>query len=98
MSHNHNVNQCVVYEEQDETNKQECTAYEISMYDDKNCQSTKCVHMWVVKPATIKSDPMQSVKPAMTQSIYKKFSQVSLCDDKNWQYTKYLCNNKKLSI
>ena len=44
-SHNHNVNQCVVYEDQNETSKQECTAYDISICDDNNCQSTKCVKM-----------------------------------------------------
>ena len=53
-SHYHNVNQCVIYEDQDETSKWECTAHYISMCDDKNCESTKCVHMQPVKPATIK--------------------------------------------
>ena len=43
------------------------------------CVVTKPCHLW-------------SVKPAMTQSTYKKLSQVSLCDDKNCQSTKSLCN------
>ena len=85
---NHNVNQCVAYEEQDKTSKQECTAHDISMYDDKicqstlcydkNCQDTQCVHMWPVKLA-MKSSHMWSVKQAVTQS---------LCDEKNCQSTK----------
>ena len=79
-SHNHNINQCVVYEDQDVTNKLKFMAHDISMCDDKNCQSTKCVHM-------------QSVKPAMTQSSYKKFSQLSICDDKNSHSTKSLCDD-----
>ena len=57
------------------------------MYDDKSCQSTKSIHMWPVKSA-MKCSHMQSVEPAMLQSTYKKFSQVSLCDDKNCQSTK----------
>ena len=50
ISHDHNVSQCVVYEDQDETSKEECTPHDISMCNDKNCQYTKCVHMWPVKP------------------------------------------------
>ena len=52
----------------------------ISIYDNKNYQSTKCVHV-------------QSVKPAMKQSTYH-FSQISLCDDKNCQSTKSLFDDK----
>ena len=40
---------------------------------------------------------MQSVKPAMKQSAYKKFNQASVCDDKNCQYTKpakSVCDDK----
>ena len=95
-SHEYQVNQCVVYEDQEETSKQVCTAHYISIYDNKNYQSTKCVHV-------------QSVKPAMKQSTYH-FSQISLCDDKNCQSTKSLfddkncestkslCDDKELSI
>ena len=43
----------------------------------------KSSYMWPV----IKSSHMQSVKPATTQSNYKKFSQVSMYDDKNCQST-----------
>ena len=89
-SHNPNVNQCVVYEDQDETSKHVCTAHDISMHDDKNCQSTKCAHILPVKPA-MKSSHLQSVEPAMLQSSYKKkdqVKQVSLCDDKNCKSTK----------
>ena len=64
--------------------------------DDKNFQSTMFVHMWPVKQAmksshiwsVTKSSHMQSVEPAILQSTYKKFNQVSLCDDKNCQSTK----------
>ena len=58
-----------------------------SVCDDKNCQSTKSVHMWAVKSA-MKSYHMNSVEPAMLQPTYKKFSQVFLCGDKNCQSTK----------
>ena len=64
--------------------KQECAAHDKSIYDDKNCQSTKCGNM-------------QSVRLAVLQSSYKKHSYaecqvrtVSLCDDKNCQSTKSL--------
>ena len=40
-----------------------------SILCDKNCQSSKCLHMW-------------SVKPAMKQSAYKKFNRESVFDDK----------------
>ena len=39
---NHIANQCVVHEEQDKTSKWQCTAHDISMHDNKNCQSTSC--------------------------------------------------------
>ena len=72
-SHEYQVNQCVVYKDQGKTSKGECTAHDISMYNDKNCQHTQCVHMRPKKPA-MKSSHMQSVKPAVAQSTYKKFS------------------------
>ena len=67
-----------------------------SVCNDKNCQSTKSIHMWALKSA-MKSSYMQSVsrsshmwpvQPAVTQSTYKKFNQASLCNDKSCQYTK----------
>ena len=70
--------------------------------DDKNCQSTKSIHMQRVKSA-MKSSHMQSVtmsshmwsvEPAMLQSTYKTFNQVSLCDDKNCQSTKSVFDDK----
>ena len=81
-SNEYQVNQYVVYEEQDETSKWECTAHDLSMYDDKNCQSTlcydkncqdiQCVHVWPVNQAMTKSHHMQLAKPAILQSSYKK--------------------------
>ena len=54
-----------MYEEKDETCKWECQANVISMKDDKNClsslcsdkncQDTKHIHMWPVRPAVKKS-------------------------------------------
>ena len=51
------------------------------------------------KPA-MKSSHMQSVRPAMLQSIYRKHSYeechvrpVSMCDDKKCQSTKSLCDD-----
>ena len=40
------------------------------MCDDKNCQSTKCIHKQPVKSAS-KSSHMQSVEPAMLWSVSK---------------------------
>ena len=64
---------------------------QVSLCDDKNYQSTKCIHMWLVKSA-MKSSHMWSVRPAMFQSSYKKHNYeecqvrpVSMCDDKNCQ-------------
>ena len=57
---------------------------------DNNCQDTQCVHMQLA----MKSSHMQSEKPAVAQSTYKKFSQVSLCDDKKCQSTKSVCDDK----
>ena len=81
-SEEYHVNQCVMYENKDETSKQECQAHFIFMDEDKNCQSTlcsdkncqdaHCVHMWPVKPAMTKSCHMVLAKPAMLQSNYKK--------------------------
>ena len=57
ISHDHNANQCVVYEDQYEKSQQGCTAHDISMCDDKyyqsikslcddkSCQSTTCAHV-----------------------------------------------------
>ena len=87
----YSVNQCVIYEEKDETSKAECQANVISMQNDKNCQSTLCSdkncqdtkgnHMQPVKPAMEMSSHMQLAKPAILQSSYKK----SICNDKNCQ-------------
>ena len=43
------VNQCVMYENKDETSKWGCPANVISMEDDKNCQSSNCVNRWSLK-------------------------------------------------
>ena len=60
-----------MYEEKDETSKWECQANVISMNDknyqsplcsDKNCQYTKFIHMWPVKPAMKKSSHMWLAK------------------------------------
>ena len=57
-----------------------------SVHDDKNFQSTQCVHMQpamkssYMQPLT-KQSHMQLPNPAMKQSTYKKFNQ----DDKNCQ-------------
>ena len=42
----------------------------------------------------MKPSHMWSVEPGMLQSTYKKFSQVSLCDDNNCQSTKSVCDDK----
>ena len=44
---------------------------QVLLCDDKNCQSTKCIHMWPVKSA-MKSRHMQSVEPAVPQKSYKQ--------------------------
>ena len=62
------------------------------LHSDENCQDTKGIHMWPVKPAIqssnmwsmTKPNHMQLPKPAMKQSNYKKYNQ----DDKNCQYIK----------
>ena len=64
----------------------ECTAHCISMYHDKNCQSTlcydkncqdtRCVHMQPVKPAMTNSSHMWLAKPAKLQYSYKKKDKV----------------------
>ena len=84
------VNQCFLQEDKEEKSKQEGQANLIYIEDDKNCQSTVCsdkncqdnrfIHMW----SMTKPNHMQLPKPAMKQSIYKKFHQ----DDKNCQSTK----------
>ena len=105
-----NVNQCVVYEYQEESSKWECQAHVAPLCDDKNCQSTlcydkncqdnHCVHLWPVKPAMTKSSHMWLAKPAILQSNYKKkneMKQKSMCDDKNCQSTKpakSVCDDK----
>ena len=68
----YHVNQCVVYEDQDETSKWECTAHDISMYEDKNCQSTLCYDK---NCQDTQSVHMQPVKPAMKSIIYGQLSQ-----------------------
>ena len=101
------VNQCVMYEDKDETSKQECQANGIIMEDEKNCQSTlcsdkncwdtKCIHMQPVKPAKTKSSYMWLAKPAILQSNYKKknqVKQVSVYDDKDSQSTNSVCGDK----
>ena len=93
-AHEYQVNQCVVYEDQDETSKWECTAHDIFICDYTSCQSTRCVHMWLVKPVMSQSSHMWSVKSAMKQSPCKKCSQVSFCDDKKYQFTKSLHDDK----
>ena len=67
---------------------------QVSLCNDKNCQSIKCIYMWPVKSA-MKSSHMQSVETAMLQSSYKNHGYkecqvrpVSLCDDKNCQSTR----------
>ena len=98
-SQGYSVTQWVKYEDKDETNKWECQAHVISMDDDKNCQSTKSIHMQPVQSAmkssymssVMKSSHVWSVQPAMTQSTNKQCSQVrpvSLCGNKNCQSTK----------
>ena len=82
--------------------KKKNQAKQVSVYDDKNCQFTQSIHMQPVKSATksshmqsvTKSSHKQSVEPAMIQSTYKKFSQVSLCADKNCQSTKSVSDDK----
>ena len=69
----------------------ECQAHVIPLCNDKKCQSTKSIHMQPIKSAmnsshmqsVTTSSHMWSVKPAMLQSTYKMFNQVSLCNDKN---------------
>ena len=39
-------------------------------FQDKNCQSTKCEHMWPVELTMTHSSHMQSVKPAMPQASH----------------------------
>ena len=73
------INECVMYEEKDETNWQECQAKVISIEDDKKCQSTLCsdkncqdtkyIHMQL---AMKKSSHMWLAKPATLQSSDKK--------------------------
>ena len=38
----YSVDQCVLYEDKEETSKWECQAIVISMEDEKKCQSTLC--------------------------------------------------------
>ena len=83
-SNEHQVNQCVVQEEQDRNSKQECQVNVISLCYDKNCQDTQSVHMWPVKPA-MKSSHMQSVRPGILQSSYKKHSYAE------FKLDQYLC-------
>ena len=62
---------------------------------DNNCQETKFIHMWPLKPEIKRSSHMWSAKPAILQSDYKK--KTSVCDDKNCQSTKYaksVCDEK----
>ena len=108
-SSEYQVNQCVVHEEPDKTSDQKCYIHVISLFDDKNCQSTlcydkrcqetQCVHIWPVKPA-MKSKHMWSVEPAVLPFVYKKKNQmkhISVCDDKNCQSTKsakYACDDR----
>ena len=62
------------------------------LHFDKNCQDTKGIHMWLVKPAMQSSNTwsvtkqchMLLPKPAMKQTTYKMFPQ----DDKNCQSIK----------
>ena len=56
-----------------------------SILYDKNHQSSKCLNM-------------QSVKPVMKQSAYKKFNQEFVCDDKNCQSAKSICYDKKCQV
>ena len=58
-SNEYSVNQCVVQEDKAKRSKQGCTT-EVSLCDDKNCQSTKCNHILPVKSA-MKSNHIQSV-------------------------------------
>ena len=72
----------MIQEGQAETSKQKCPAHVINhLCDDKNCQVSRYVHIWPVKPAK-KSNNLQSVEPAI-QSSYKK-----LCSDKNCPSTR----------
>ena len=62
---------------------------------DKNCQETKFIYMWPLKPIIKKSSHMWLAKPAILQSDYQK--KKSVCDDKNHQSTKYAksgCDDK----
>ena len=100
-SEEYHVNQCVMYEDKDETSKQEYPALVISKDEDKNCQSTlcydkncQCVHMWQVKPAMTKSSHIQLAKPAILQSNYKKGQVRPVCNDKNCQSARSACNDK----
>ena len=81
LAQGYSVNQCVMYEDKEETNKQKCQANVISKEDDKNCQSNNCVNMQSVTQPSY----MQLAKPAVLQSDYKK--KKSVCDDKNCQST-----------
>ena len=64
-SHEYQVNQCVVYEDQDKTSKWQCTSHDISMYDDKSCQSTLCYDKNCQDTQCV---CMQPVNPAMKSS------------------------------
>ena len=102
LAQGHSVNQCVMYEEKDETSKWECQANVISMDDkncqstlcsDKNCQDTKFINMQPVKPAMKKSSHMQLAKLAILQSDYKiknQMKQLFVCDDKNCQSMQHI--------
>ena len=46
-----------------------------TLCSDKNCQDTKFIHMWPVKPSY-----MWLAKPVILQSVYQKNK--SVCDDK----------------
>ena len=81
------VNQCVVQDVQEETSLWKCQANDM---DDKNCQVSRCVHMWPIKP-TKKFNNLWSIEPA-TQSSYKK----SVCSDTNCQSTR--CCKKKYPV
>ena len=71
------VIQCVNQKVQAKCKQQHCQVPVHTVFDDRNCQETKDIHMWPVKPAM----DMQSNKPAA--SLQQRVPQE---DDKNCQF------------
>ena len=60
---------------------------------DKNCQGTKFIHMWSLKPEMKKLSYMHLSKPARKQVIHKNCQSANnMCSDKN--QVKSVCNDK----